>query len=115
MRIIIALLLSLSVSSWAATAVTGNKLMEWVPSFERVASDSANNNLDYTQAGKLTGYIAGARDSLEKQRLVCVPAQVKEDQVTMIVIEYLEGHSEEWGEPGFVVVFDSLKKLYGCN
>ena len=115
MRVITAILLSLSVSSWAGAVVTGNKLMEWAPSFKRVTNDSANNKLDYTQAGELRGYITGIQDSLERQRLVCVPSQVNQTQVTMIVIEYLEAHSDQWDEVGLVLVFDSLRRFYSCK
>jgi hypothetical protein len=111
--IIIGVLLSLSLPSWAAFR-TGNTLMELVPGYNRATGKGAASATDYMSATDLRSYIAGVHDGLEGFNLFCSPDNTSTRQITHMVILYLEKHSEEWSLPANEIITAALIAAFPC-
>ena len=112
--IIIAVLLSLSVPSWAAFR-TGNTLMELVPGYKKVSGKGAAGATDYMSATDLRSYIAGVHDGLEGFNLFCSSDNTNTRQITHIVILYLENNPEQWSMPANEIITTALIEAFPCS
>jgi hypothetical protein len=113
MRIIIAVLFSISVPSWASEPITGNDLMEWVPAFKSVQSLSPEDPVSLAKSSEMTDYVLGVSDKLVSAGAVCFPADTTSSQIVTAFIMFLERHPQRWNEDGEVLVTSSLK-AYRC-
>ena len=113
MRIIIAVLLSVSIQSWASEAITGNDLMAWAPAFKSVQNQSNDDPANLAQSAEITNYITAVSDKLVSSGAACFPDATTSSQIVTAVIMFLERHPQRWDEDGQVLVTSSLK-AYRC-
>lgn len=113
MRIIIAVLLSVSVSSWANEPVTGNDLMELASAFKSVQNESSQDPESLAKSSEITDYVISISDPLVSAGTVCFPENTTSGQIVTAFIMFLERHPKRWNEDGEVLVTSSLK-AYRC-
>ena len=109
MRIIIAMLLGMSLLSWAGEPMTGNDLMKMVPAYKRMQSQASKDPVDLSDSSELTGYVLGLYDKLDAAGATCLPADTTSSQIVTAFIMFLERHPQRWNEDGEVLVTSSLK------
>lgn len=114
MRIILALLLSLSVPSQAAI-YSGKALMELVPGYNRVSGQGSAGATDYMAAAELKSYVAGVFDATQGLAIYCSPQNTSEGQVSKVVALYLDSHPEQLSLPASDIILQALKEAFPCS
>jgi Rap1a immunity proteins len=90
--------------------IEGNRLVEWGREVER--ADRRDTNADFNAIFTFFGYIQGVADATEKS--YCKKTTLSVQQISKIVLKYLDGHPEEWGQPAVVTVSKALKEAFPC-
>jgi len=96
----IVLLLMVSIAN--ADYFDGNGLIELMDS---------TRNINVTM---YRGYVAGVQDSYNGVSF-CVPYNVRLNQSSAIVSEYLRKHPKRWHEPAKFLIIDAMKEAFACE
>lgn len=72
--------------------------------------------------GACLGYVVGSTDSwisamivAGRPPVICIPANVNNDQITQATVRYVRAHPEEAGSNASIVVFAALKSTFPCG
>jgi hypothetical protein len=61
-----------------------------------------------------SSYVAGASDEAILAKRVCPTKPMSEMQMSLIVLNYLNAHPNEWDQPGLLLIDRALVQAYPC-
>lgn len=77
--------------------------------------DGKGNREDSNLSNLFKAYVVGAADALLDIGYLCMPGQIKAEQVSSMVSKYLKDHPEEWYIPGSKIVYKALSPTFACK
>jgi hypothetical protein len=90
----------------------------------RTWSEQNPNSIDLLIAQSCNGYLQGALDAFEFERVagsqksdaqsVCIPDDVKKEQVIRVFMKYSDDHPEELHKAAPVVVWEAMHQAFAC-
>lgn len=113
LKVVAALVLSLSAFSANAEFYDGNKLMEWFAARDRIAQNRIQNT-DYQESAYVHGYVVAIADSFQGVTL-CFPENATAKQLLAVVQKHMNSNPEKWNFPASTLVYEALIKAYPCS
>lgn len=107
--VLAAMVLSTPLDSSAQQFYDGNKLVEWMPEWEKVQRSDPSTN--WMSDGLYVGYVTGVFDATSGI-LFDPPRKVTGLQVYSIVTKYLKENPEKWNQPASDLVLEALRKAF---
>lgn len=92
---------------------SGNDLVKWLDSYDRVQQDRASAQ-DAGNASTLMGYVTGITEALHRMDATCPPGNMRIRQVVALTKAELQSAPEQWHEDGDLFVGRALMKAYPC-
>ena len=110
-RIVLSLIITFNMLN--ANWVEGNSLVKWMS--EAKKADDGNKNVNWSDALQFQTYVFGVVDVLKDAGYICIPSNVKGQQLFAIVMKYIDNHPEEWNKTASYLVETPLLNTFPCK
>ena len=111
-KIILSLIITFNILN-AGGWVAGNDLVKYMNEAKKV--NNGNQNVDWSDALRFHNYVFAVVDVLEDANYICIPNNVKGQQLFAIVIKYIDNHPEEWNKTASYLVETPLLNTFPCK
>jgi hypothetical protein len=107
-------LILMTLSNWAV-AISGNQLMEYMQSSERVGQGRAAE-ADWQKSSFFKGFVAGAAFTLDDISIkVCLPRTGNIGQYAAVVAQYFKENPAQLHRNAEVLVREALERAFPCK
>ena len=111
-KIVLSIIMTFSILN-AGGWVSGNRLVQQMN--EAKKANIGSQSVNWSDALSFQAYVFGVVDVLDDASYVCIPSNVKGQQIFAIVMKYIDNHPEEWNKTASYLVETPLLKTFPCK
>ena len=101
-------------STGHADPLTGNGLVTEMEEYKKASLAKSDSDANFILATSFASYVYAVYDIILLYKKICPVENVTKNQVTAVVIQWIENHPKRWHEPAAVLISQALREGFAC-